>query len=500
MVYHYQKKVDQAISFYGKSKAYYEELGDSTNDTFILGNIGHLYLMKKDYKMAQQHYKHSLRLARFFKNSKATSNALISLGKVNSEMGDDTEALKYYEQVKTVSESTGERTEYLRLLTNMSDSYSNLGQIEHAEWAAKLGYELASQQGQLYYSSTAAELLSKIYENKGNHQAALKYYKLFKSNQDSLDNKSNREALIRLEEKYRFEKSTEKIESDHHSVLNKKQNQLYLATSVIISLIIVSILLYIFFVQKRKANAALRKAKSLIEKEFVNLEKSNRFKKQLISIMAHDIRGPIANVKMILMLDDEGDLSPELAKELNNASQAELDAMIAAVDNLLLWITDQLQNKIVTKAYVNLLEVVQQMLDLYNMQATNKGIHMNVVIAENVQVYVDLESLKIVLRNLIYNAIKFCNEGDEITIKASVVAGSDHIEVHVIDTGMGMSPAIIASVLTNDGYSQLGTHNEKGTGLGLQICREYTKVNGSELFVKSKLGQGAEFWFSLPLH
>ncbi|UZJ65587.1 tetratricopeptide repeat protein [Sphingobacterium sp. KU25419] len=345
MVYHYQDMGKEAIDYYKRSRSTYEAIGDTTKTTFILGNIAHLYLDNNQHKLAEDYYILSLQLARQYKNKKAIGNALISLGNFNSKLNHELVAIDYYLQAKKILEELGEKTEYLRVLINLATSYKKQQQYNKAFQYAQLNYQLASEQQQIYYISASSELLSALYEKMGKPQLALDYYKQFNRAQDSLYSTSNKEELVRLKERYTFEKRQQQTDAAYLKHLNKKEMYIHLASLTVLSLIIIAILLLFYIRQKKKANRMLLQAKIAIEKQNIALKKTNDFKQQLLSLLAHDVRTPIANVKMILLLLDKTDQRENQLNNMIQSSQIEIEALMTFIENLLLWINLQLHEK-----------------------------------------------------------------------------------------------------------------------------------------------------------
>lgn len=497
MVYHYQQKSKEAIDYYKRSRLAYEAMGDTTKTTFIVGNIAHLYLQNKQDKQAEIYYTLSLQLARQYKNNKAIGNALISLGNFNSNHNHEHAAIVYYLQAKKILEQIGEKTEYLRLLTNLVTSYLKQKQYKKALHYAQLNYQLASEQRQIYYISTSSKLLSNLYEKMGKPQLALDYYKKFSHAQDSLYSTSNKEELIRLKERYTFEKRKQEIDTTHIKHLNKKEMYINIASLAILLLVIISLLLLFYIKQKKRANQILQDAKLAIEKQNIELKKTNEFKEQLLSLLAHDIRTPIANVNMILLLLNKTDLSQQKINNMIRSSQIEIEALMMFVENLLLWITLQLNEKKIVKKYFSLEEIIAETFSLFRIQAENKGIKLSMRIDMNQEVFADIEALKIVIRNLVNNAIKFCRNGDLVKVSSEWDETIGQTLIRISDTGIGMSTIDLNRIFNHPGHSNDGTRHEKGTGIGLQLCMQYISLNDSKLFVKSSLQQGTEFWFNL---
>ncbi|MBE8712661.1 tetratricopeptide repeat-containing sensor histidine kinase [Sphingobacterium hungaricum] len=500
MVHHYQGKTDDALNFYNKSKIIYESLGDTSKSTFILGNMAHLYLNKKDYKKAGDFYNFSLVLAEKYDNKKGKGNALQSLGNFLVQQNMPLRALDFYLKAKKILESTGEKTEYLRLLENLSHCYIELNDDKLAFKYAYELYNLSVSQKQLYYIHTSADLLSKWYEKNEEFKKALSFLKQSKNAADSLYNDENKQNLVRLEEKYKYEKNEAITELVHTSQLEKKQKLLVVSSVVAVSLVIVAMLLIINLRQRKRSHSELIDSKEFIEKQNVSLEEANSFKEHLLGVMTHDMRTPISSLNNILQLFDSNLLTSEEIQRLMLSCHREINEIVNLTDNLLLWIGAQIYNRDVEKVRFKLGDLLEDEIGLQQLNASKKKIKIILQIDENLEAFANKESITIVIRNLINNSLKFCNPGDQINISAALSKTDQVVTIRVADTGVGMPKSLTEKLLklNKRKLSRLGTNGEEGSGLGLQLCLYYLSLNGSELCVESTDGQGSKFWFELP--
>ena len=142
--------------------------------------------------------------------------------------------------------------------------------------------------------------------------------------------------------------------------------------------------------------------------------------------------------------------------------------------------------------------LVKEVVCLLQNLSNQKNITLNYQIAENLDVYADRNMINTILRNLITNAIKFTHKNGEINV--SIVQQSTETIVHVRDTGVGVSENDIAKLFKiSEKITSLGTNNEKGTGLGLLLCKEFIEKHGGKIWVESELGRGSDFIFTLPV-
>jgi signal transduction histidine kinase len=183
-----------------------------------------------------------------------------------------------------------------------------------------------------------------------------------------------------------------------------------------------------------------------------------------------------------------------LAKDLDKS----VKNLFALLENLLEWSRSQTGNIDFTPETVDLMEILTVNKTLLEGQARKKRIEINLQENEPHYVRVHKNSVNTVVRNLVSNAIKFTAEGGFITV--DIHKSGTQLSVSVADTGIGMSQEVIDKLFRLDKkYSTNGTANEKGTGLGLILCKDFVEKNGGHITVKSEPGKGSVFTFSFPM-
>ena len=226
------------------------------------------------------------------------------------------------------------------------------------------------------------------------------------------------------------------------------------------------------------------------------LEEVNQVKDKLFSIVSHDLKDSISSIKAFLdLLKDDGitkeefnQLIPELSENANNAS--------SLLFNLLNWSKSQMQNLEPKPELFNIQEVFHIKMTLVEKKVEDKGI---LLIDESKRdfVYADRSMLEIVLQNLITNAVKFSGKGDVITVSNQDYNGK--VLISVEDTGIGISEDNIKKLFNaKKNFTTIGTENEKGTGLGLTICKDLVELNKGRIWVESTPNIGSKFFIELP--
>ncbi len=227
------------------------------------------------------------------------------------------------------------------------------------------------------------------------------------------------------------------------------------------------------------------------------LEEVNRIKDKLFSVVSHDIKGPLATLQQVLRLVKIKKLDADEFKQVSGELEVQLDKTNEFIDNLLQWAKLQLRGETFEPTRLIVRDVVTETLELMQLEANKKSITIISDLPENGVVVADLNMIRTVLRNLLMNAVKFTPMNGAVRISGQIV---DHkVIVSVSDTGVGIPGRNLERLFTMRSVTTLGTHQEKGTGLGLLLCREFIEKNGGTIWVESEENRGTTFSFSLPV-
>lgn len=226
------------------------------------------------------------------------------------------------------------------------------------------------------------------------------------------------------------------------------------------------------------------------------LEERNREKNKLFSIIAHDLRGPLAGCIGLLNLTNSAGSETDLQKYIRLARKSAFN-LHELMDDLLMWAGSQLDKISFDPAIVNVTEEIEKVCRRFADMATGKGIALIVDMPDDsLCVFADREMLHTITRNLLSNAIKFTPPGGKVTVQAT--PKDDYVEISVQDTGVGISQNDVAKLFSkNSTFTTYGTGGEKGTGLGLGICKDFVDKHKGKIRVDSIVGQGSKFSFAL---
>ncbi|MCP4396138.1 MAG: response regulator [bacterium] len=257
----------------------------------------------------------------------------------------------------------------------------------------------------------------------------------------------------------------------------------------------------------RTKNATLEKYTSLLEIKNTELDEKNlelkllnADKDKFFSIIAHDLRNPLGALRelpQIIIENIKNYSTDELIRMISMQREAAQN-LFALLENLLTW--SRLQRGMIglEPQQLDIIELARRNITLMNMTAEQKGISLTNSVQDHTVACADYKMIDTVLRNLITNAIKFTKSGGSIDISASL--NGSNVEIAVRDTGIGISEHNLPKLFRiEERYKKVGTANERGTGLGLILCKEFVERHGSKIWVESEPGKGSTFTFSLPV-
>ena len=241
-------------------------------------------------------------------------------------------------------------------------------------------------------------------------------------------------------------------------------------------------------------------AKRIIIKQNEELKRTISNRDKMYSVIAHDLRSPMASIRMVLNLavnvvspETVGDEIFGLLDKANRESEETHDLL----DNLLKWTKSQTGRLNVVYQDVDLDDIVPGVVDIFSMIAEMKKIDLKYLpAAEKLTVHGDNDMIKTIIRNLLSNAIKFTPEGKGVEV--FYTREGDFARISVRDHGVGIDPERVGSIF-HTGETTYGTGGEEGSGLGLQLCQDFARKNGGDAQVESTLGEGSTFSFTIPL-
>ncbi len=499
-VYQGKNELEKAREFYYKALEIRRKLSDKREIASTSGNLGYLYYLLKDHDEAEKYLQEALQLFEEVDDKSGLSKTYNSLGKLYQQVGDDVSARNYFNQSLRLAQNIGSN----RLVM---ENYGNI---------------------------------SGILASSGDYKNAYRFQQEYIEIRDSIFNEESRRKIYELQLMYDREQKESEIQllrkNEQINLLSYQRDRL-LRNFLIVGVIMVLVslfLLYNRFLILRNSNILLEKQKaeisesnaqlvelnhSLMEQKKMyeelnhklnlsnkklkesekNLMEINATKDKFFSIISHDLRNPFASIvsfSRILKRDilnmTKNELS-ELALELDK-SVLKIDNLL---ENLLQWSRTQTGKIKYRPEYIALHEIIKENVNLVQNNARDKNIKLIDSVDDDLAVWADRNMTDTVIRNLLSNALKYTDQGGEIDLSSYVKNHKAYISVK--DNGVGIPEENKKKIFRTDSlHSTYGTMDEKGSGLGLLLCKEFVEKQGGEIFFESKPGEGSVFTFSLP--
>lgn len=503
-------KYDDALEY--STKAYNQalQLGDSLRQAGELSNLAEIYAYKKNYAKAFGFAHKSLELATILKNDYYVAFLSNTLGGILYNNLEYNEALKYYQQSLDYYIRTNDQLGITNTKLYIAKVYFKQSNYKQALTLARESLLLAQAKKGKKDIADASQTLADIYETLGDYKMAFQNLKTAKSVNDSLFNDETQKKLFELQAKYKYEQETVALKDDQakkdllneHTLQNQKL-QIVIAALLIFTLGVIIIALYQSRAEKQLRNKVLEeknieisRQKEEIEKQATQLRVSNGQKDKLFSVIAHDLRSPFITLQGLLTLFKDGVLPVEKVTELMVQLNVNVDYTVNLVTNLLQWASSQMNGITVNPVTFKLNSLLDEVLEGMRQPAADKKITiLNTTVTTDLFVFADKDMVQLVARNLLSNAVKFCRPGDSITVIAE--QKNDYIEVCVADTGCGIAPEALQKINSGESTTTFGTSREKGTGLGLLLCKDFIWRNNGTFSIESELGKGSRFYFTL---
>lgn len=514
-----------ALEYIIRALGIFEKLKNKQGISYCTLNIGIIYRRQQDYIKSLEYLNYTLRIREEIDDKPGKALALNQIAEVYDDMGSNDTALKYYfeveKQYKEIDDRKGlaatwggiggiymkqnnltealiYRTKAIELslkieyLEGMVTNYNNLGKIYYlsgqpakAEENFAKALKVASRMKEVYAILECYRFSAEYYEYRKDWQKALKFYKDYYSLRDSVTRKENI-AMI-----YQFEANNREMKIAAEKNLLEKENELQKRQATYL-LIIVAVVAAFSVVLYRKQ----RTAKKLNEK----LEELNSIKDRFFHIIAHDLKNPFASLLGFseILEEDFESLDEKERLQLIKEMRVSIKSNYQLLENLLYWAVSQRERTIINKEKVNLGAVADEIKAQFQTTLRNKKLEVECSIDSSLFVFADLDMTKAVMRNIISNAVKFSPKGEKVIIAARQ-AGNE-IEVKIEDRGSGIPSDRIKDIFKFEKIqTSRGTEGEKGTGLGLILCKEFVESNNGRIWIESEFGKGTKIFFTLPI-
>jgi signal transduction histidine kinase len=333
---------------------------------------------------------------------------------------------------------------------------------------------------------------------------AYKYKELNAIYNDSNNNKETNKKIAENQFNYELDKKQSKIEllEKDKAIKEEETTRQKYITIGLLSFLIISVFIIVRVInnvkKEKETKELILKQKFEIEEQSTKLSQMNQLKDKTFSILSHDLRSPLGALIQILEMLDDKSISIQEFSELKKKLDLQLTYLNRFLENLLLWSKSHMEEDFAIQIkQINLFEIVNQNQELLQESANQKQIEIKNHIHQDTCIMADFDQIDLVLRNLLSNALKFTSNSGKIEVMAK--ENDNEIVVSVTDNGIGMDSETAKNLFDNkERKSSIGTIGEKGTGLGLLICKEFINKHGGKIWAESEPKKGSTFYFSLP--
>jgi signal transduction histidine kinase len=503
---------ETALEYFNKALQIYSGLGKDEIVFMLNNNIGGLYLEQKEYTKALEYIQKAYSIARVIKDEKRINIALNNLGEISGSLERYDQALEYFDEARKISESHKDLNSLATILLNIGTIYVKKGQPEKSLPFFEKSLEHAEAINSISIKRDVYQNLHDIYSELNDVKKAHEFYELYTAANDSINYQESSLRIKELELKYSAENFKNEIEllKRDNEIKNLRLNRLRIGIIALVIILSLSSIIWIIISKrnrlKRETNDLLtQKNKELeatlhkLKESELNLKELNSTKDKFFSIIGHDLRNPLNALLGFseLISGNSRSYTMEEIRKYNKIINDSARNIHQLIENLLEWSRSQAGNIDFSPKLCNLLPVTNDIQNIFNIQIRKKNITVLNNIPENLNVFADKNLLSTILRNLVSNAIKFTPPGGYITLSAEKSDGK--VDISVSDTGIGMSRHQINNMFQLDTHiTKTGTSQEKGTGLGLILCKEFIEIHKGTIHIESEPDKGSIFTFSLP--
>ncbi|MDR1779774.1 MAG: hypothetical protein LBR50_03460 [Tannerella sp.] len=484
-IYFSMNNFEQCEEYFIRMRDLCSEVNDSLAMAYALDGLCEVHAHRAEWDKALECADLANRIVSVHPDAKPSERltGLLSLAMVWLDgFHDYDKALDFAKQSLNYAEQCRQPLYVAHAQYQISSIYMDMKNYAEAEKAALKAFEADSSSA--YVNTALHENITKANIMLGNMTAAMEYFERYKKWMNEYSNQNFQIALSEMEVKYETTKKDMEIISANATIAQRETERFILAIGLIFLFVVLAMLSWILWMRIRR-NRAL----ALI----------NATKDKFFNIISHDLRAPANSLRTGLQLVHRTaeTLKPDEVKEYSSELLKTADGQIELLDSILDWARVQAGRLEYNPSRIDLAAELRNELHLIRTSAKNKGITLTVNIADDTFVHADRAMLCTVVRNLLNNAVKYTSSGGEVCLEVAPLEHNRYAFT-VSDNGTGMTAEQLDNLFRIDKRTSVnGTAGEKGTGLGLVVCKELVEKHGSTLTVKSEPGKGTSFRFEI---
>ncbi len=507
-----QQDYDKAMDYYNHSLILMQEVGNKDIIAATLTNIGIIYNDQKKYDKSIECQIQAIKLYDEINGNLGKANCLINIGVVYNRTKHYDKAIDNYLKALEIHTTLKNKEGTIKCFTNIALSYARMKNFKKGFLFLEKVLTLAQEINNLELLKLTYGNLIDVCDSIRDYKTGFHYFRLWDKLNDSINKMNKFNLLAEMEAKYQNEKKQKEIEilSKEKEIQNisieRSRSISILLITIVILILILLLVLYRLYSLKLKASKSLSKKNvelEIINKKLLNSENAlkelNSTKDKFFAIISHDIKNPLSAFRSITKA-----LSTSFYKLSEQKKLAYLNDIYRSSENLnnlfqtlLQWATSQTGQLKMKPQEIDIGIIAYKAFVYLQDSAERKKIAIEIKIKPETYAYCDVNMISVVFINLLSNAIKFTNPGGSITITSSEI--NEKIVISISDNGIGMTKEDTDKLFKIEiDHKTIGTSEEKGSGLGLILCKEFVIKNGGDIWVESQLDKGSTFVFSLP--
>ncbi len=455
-------------------------------------NLSNLYYQSGDSKKSQDYL---IKASKLIESTRSKKNAdpLGKLGNAYDKRGEFAKALDYFEQSLQIYKDQNDYSGIATTLVSIGYIHYNLKDFNKADRYFHEALSIGKEKNIKIAILESYQGLSHISSQSQDYKKAYELYKKYINIKDSILEEDKQEEITKMKSKLQIEINKKEIDLLKQEKENQKleyNNNKIIARSsfwgLFLTILLLGVLIYLY-IDKRKSNLKLETTR-------LELENLNATKNKFFSIIAHDLKSPIASLSGFLqiLIAFPTSIKPEEIKSFAIKIDQSVNSLKEMMTNVLKWSQSQMDNIQLNIEDLSPYTLAENVVNIYKSQSDDKEILLIQNGDSNLTCKADKDMLEFIIHNLIHNAIKFTKRKGKVEI--NIYEKNDKVFVSVSDSGVGINEEIQNKIfnLTNLNHSR-GTENEMGTGLGLILCKEFAEKMKAQFSFISKVNEGSKF-------
>ncbi|OFY53764.1 MAG: hypothetical protein A2W93_07025 [Bacteroidetes bacterium GWF2_43_63] len=513
-IYDNMGNYEQSLKYYHKTLEIHSSANNKQGLARVYINLSIVYNKTNRPDEAESLLNKAIDIGKEANDIRLLAVAYGNIGLMHDNAGDYKKALEFYTMSLELKTQLQDRHSIMISEINIGNTYLKMNQLEnalqHVNKAIEIGLALNAKRELI----DAYNIQAQLYEKKGNFAsayAALNHRIALNDSIFGTDQLKNLADVDRKNEINQLESENQILRQqsiiDQLKLENNRFIRYYLLIGLSFAIVLIGLLIYQSGERRKSSrrldevNKQLLKTNKQLKRSESELAESNRSKDKFFSIISHDLRNPLASMVSFVRI---------MKRDYATLEQYERDALIEEfekivnrtgnlLENLLMWSRSQTGRLIITPENFSARNVLEENAEFHETLLRTKKIRIS-ILADNdsTEIFADKNMINTVVRNLLSNSIKFTPAGGKIEL--GYKQSGKNCVFHVKDSGIGIAPDKVPNLFSlGEVYVRTGTANEKGSGLGLVLCKEFVEKNHGEIWLESVPNEGTTFYFSVPV-